>query len=61
MTKKTFKLFGIKIFEIISYEKENEILLNEPPKKPQGEVLELTPEEYQKFKDKETIKKMEGK
>ncbi len=62
MKNKVYKLFGIKIFEVITYEKDEQPL---PSKglfgNPKGEVLEYTPEQEQRDRDKETIKKMEGR
>jgi len=55
MTTKIFKLFGIKIFEITTLGD------GEQPIKESvggGEVLIYTPEEAQKDKDKEALKKM---
>ena len=60
MKNKIYKLFGIKIFEIIDYDRDEQPI----PKsfgKPRGVVLEYTPFEEQRDKDKETINKMEGK
>ncbi len=61
MKTKIYKLFGIKIFEIISYDRDEIPLPKKLFGKPKGIVLEYTPEEEQRAKDKEIIKKMEGK
>ncbi len=55
MLTKTYKFLGIKVFEITTYEEGEQPI---PKGKPEGEVLTYTPEEAQKDKDKETIKKM---
>jgi len=62
MKKKIYKLFGVKIFEITNYPNESEFPI--PKKlfgKPKGVMLEYSPEEAQRDKDKETLRKMEGK
>ncbi|HEC64585.1 MAG TPA: hypothetical protein ENI23_04775 [bacterium] len=61
MKNKVYKLFGIKIFEIVVYEKGEQPLPKKLFGKAKGEVLEYTPEQEQRDRDKETIKKMEGK
>ena len=62
MKNKVYKLFGIKIFEIIDYDKDE---TQAPSRllfiKPKGEVLEYSPEEEQRDKDKKIIDKMEGR
>jgi len=55
MTTKIFKLFGIKIFEITTLGDGEQPL---PTGKPEGVVLEYTPEEAQRDKDEETLKRM---
>jgi len=55
MTTKIFKLFGIKIFEITTLGDSEQPL---PTGKPEGVVLEYTPEEAQRDKDEETLKRM---
>jgi len=53
MSVKTFKLFGLKIFEIESkssakLEEEKEVKqLKKQSENPQGKILEYTPEEYE--------------
>jgi len=62
MTTRIYKLFGIKILEIQDWSmRDVEKKEMSKAKKPQGEVIEYTPEEYQKDKDQETVNKMEGK
>lgn len=65
MAKKIIKLFGITILTIDTYGKEDEVPATETIldklKGPRGEVLEYSPEEAEKDKEKETLKKMEGK
>ena len=55
MVTKTFKLFGFKIFEITTYEKGEQPI---PEGKPKGLVLEYTPEQARKDRDKEITKKI---
>jgi len=61
MTNKVYRLFGIKIFEIVSYDKDEQPLPKKLFGKPKGEILSYTPEEEKRDKDKEVIRKMEGK
>lgn len=55
---KTYKLFGLTILEIFE---DKEELPVKAPKNPEGAVLDVSPEELEREKDKETIRKMEGK
>ena len=57
MITKIYRLFGIKIIEIVTLEQGEQPV---PKGKPRGEVLNYTPLEEQVDKDKETIKKMKG-
>ena len=58
MKNKIYKLFGIKILEVIVYDKDEQPV-PKPLGKPKGEVLDYTPEQEQKDKDKNIIDKME--
>ena len=61
MKKKIFKLFGIQVWETEEYRNSEEKPIKIGFRKPQGEVIDITPEEAEKEKDEENIKKMEGK
>ena len=47
MVTKTYKLFGLKVLEITTYEKGEQPL---PKGKPEGEILEYLPEQLTKDK-----------
>ena len=65
MAKKIIKLFNVPILTIDTYDKEDEAPASETIldkiKGPRGEILEYSPEEEEKDKERETLKKMEGK
>ena len=62
MIKKQYKLFGIVVLTIVTYDKDEAPPPSRMPfTKPQGEVLEYSPEEEQRDRDKKIINKMEGK
>lgn len=62
MQKKIIKFFGLKLFEVVKYDKDEAISTPKRRfKKPQGAILEYTPEEYERDKEREAIRKMEGK
>ncbi len=62
MKTKIIKLFGIKVLEVIEYDKDEQPLPTKPRfGKPKGEILTYTPLEQQRDKDRETLKKMKGK
>ena len=62
--KKIIKLFGIKILEVDTYQKDEEVPTTESLldklKPPKGEILSYSPEEEEKDRERETLKKMEG-
>ena len=61
--KKTFKILGLTILTIDTYEKPEDAprgLLG-ALRKPQGAILEYTPEQEEKDRERETLRKMEGK
>lgn len=57
MIKKIYKLFGIKVFEIEQYP-EGETPKKLFEKKPQGAVLDYSPEDEKRDKENEIVKKM---
>ena len=63
--KKIIKLFGITILTIDTYDKSEDAPVSESLldkiKGPRGEILEYSPEEEEKDKERETLKKMAGK
>ncbi len=60
METKTYKLFGVTILTITTYGSGEEPT-PKSLKGPVGEILDYSPEEAQRDKDKKIINKMQGK
>lgn len=62
MKTKEYKLFSVTVLTVNTYSDDEPGPVAKPLfSKPKGEVLTYTPEEEQRDRDKETLRKMAGK